>query len=655
MPLKLLDYGMPRPFGETVGGKRNLYWPVNAYRVTLPKVSEDGDGLNQFEHVILKIIDAIGPREAEALSRETCIPVDLVECVVLRLQDKAFIDEQNEIIKEKRDNWENKEEKPHVFVTTLLFRELATGKILPFYHRLDDNNPLKTKEGEKEFFEIRDDYVHKNRLLTPRDVISALRAMKKRSMAFGEETRLPAVQQITIAHEPEQYYLDCPIAIQKSDGEFRIADPFGNGFSLVLESAFIRLLGRYNSLSNWLMNWKQSLSNPRQDKEDTTPKEPYDNDTNWGRYPKLVFNLRLRRKTKHRSIEQIHATLEWAMFYVCAQRPFETVVRPLRLTNQAEHPRLLKVAAEKIGLNPPQDGFRPVWSGKLDDFLSDKAEMGTLLSIALLMAEKDAAHPLCSIASQHQDFIIRLFNIKRKRDAQGHGKGKAQKNEIELPEEVFMREIVTALLPTIRFSEAPVTAVDKDAVADSLLDARTSLQSEFGFGLFNRLGVNLQDRLINTECFWLSCKDGDETREYDAGKFAWDNYAALQLLFHKKINGVLPPDIRSSEFLDAAQKIATLSELGQLPERLCTVKLDAIRNTLQGKDETLGACVLAFLLVSDPDTLRSIAGVQPSFISDVADIIIRRGHGNEPLSLHKGDIGKLRKSAYSTIKTLLEV
>jgi hypothetical protein len=126
-------------------------------------------------------------------------------------------------------------------------------------------------------------------------------------------------------------------------------------------------------------------------------------------------------------------------------------------------------------------------------------------------------------------------------------------------------------------------------------------------------------------------------------------------LFHKKINGVLPPDIRSSEFLDAAQKIATLSELGQLPERLCTVKLDAIRNTLQGKDETLGACVLAFLLVSDPDTLRSIAGVQPSFISDVADIIIRRGHGNEPLSLHKGDIGKLRKSAYSTIKTLLEV
>ncbi len=650
MPLKLLDYGIPNPFGEIVGGKRNIAWPVNAYRVTLPKVSGDGDGLNPFERVILKIIDAGSAREAKALALETCIPVDLVQCVLLRLQDKAFIDEHNEIIKQKRDRWVNEKKNSSYFGTVLLYRELPTEKILPFLHWLDDDNPLKKKEGKEKFLhKIRWGETLKHSPPTPRDVIKTLRAMMKRSLAFGSETRMPAVQQITIAHEPELYYLDCPIAIQKSDGEFRIADPFGNGFSLILENAFSRLLEQDNNLSDWLMNWKQDISNPRQGRRVAIHKEPYDNDANQGRYPNLVSNLRLRPNTQHRSIGQIHAALEWALFYTCAQRPFDTAVNQLRLTNQSEHPNLLMEAAEKVGLHPPQYGFRLVRDGKLDDFLSGEAWMGTVLSIALLMAENDASHPLHRIAAQHQDFIIRIFDIEKKRNAQRHGQGKVQKNEIELPEEAFMREIVTALLPTIRFSGTPVAEVNKDKIADSLLDARTSIQSEFGFKLFNRFGTNLQDRLIYAERFWLSCKDGD-----DALYFAGEIYAALQMTFRQKLSRVLPPDIKDSEFFETAQKIASQSGLEQLPKCLLTVKPSAIRETMQGNDKTLGACVLVFLLVSGTDILGSIADAQPSFISDVADIIDRRGHGNEPLPLSRDDIGKLRKSTYSTIKTLLE-
>jgi hypothetical protein len=38
----------------------------------------------------------------------------------------------------------------------------------------------------------------------------------------------------------------------------------------------------------------------------------------------------------------------------------------------------------------------------------------------------------------------------------------------------------------------------------------------------------------------------------------------------------------------------------------------------------------------------------------MANLITRRGHGNEPLPLPKAEIAKLRKAALSTIKTLLE-
>ena len=58
--LKLLDYDKPNPFGGIIGKPRKLAWPVNAYRVTLPKVSGTDDGLNAFERVILKLLDAAG-------------------------------------------------------------------------------------------------------------------------------------------------------------------------------------------------------------------------------------------------------------------------------------------------------------------------------------------------------------------------------------------------------------------------------------------------------------------------------------------------------------------------------------------------------------------------------------------------------------------
>lgn len=650
MSVKLLDYGRLSPFGETLGTPRNLAWPVNVYRVTLPKMSEGSGGLNPFERVILKVIDAGGAWDAEALARETSIPVDLVQCVLLRLRDKAFISEHNEIVEQTRQDWGNEDENRLAFITALLFRELVDGKILPYLHVLNDDNPLKKKEGEERFFwNIRWNKANINRLPIPRDVISALRAVKKRSRAFGNDIPLPAAQQINIASDPEQYHLDCPIAIQKSDGEFRIADPFGNGFSLILEHAFSRLLEQDKSLSDWLMDWKNRLSNPTQGKQETLLKEPYDNEANWGRYRNLVSNMQLRRTTPHRSIEQIHAALEWALFYACARRSYAPAVNQLRLTNQSEHPDLLAAAAKEIGLDPPEYGFRPVWAGKLDGFVNGQAELGTVLSVSLLMAGKDDTHPLRRIATRYNDFIIRILDIKRKRDAQGHGQGKLKKAENELSEEAFMREIVTMLLPSIRFSDSPVAEADKDAVADAVFEARTSIQNEFGFGLFNRLGTNLQDRLVHAERFWLSCKDGD-----DALAFACDLYAALQSALRRSLSGVLPPDVKDSEFLIRAQENASQHGLGQLPECLRAVKQSAIRQTLQGADQTLGACTMTFLLVSSADTLCSVADIQPSFLSDVENINTRRGHGNQPLPLPKADIGRLRKSALSTIKTLQE-
>lgn len=656
MSLKLLDYGRPNPFGETIGKTRYLAWPVNVYRVTLPSASDDSDDLNPFERVILKLLDALGAMDARALSKETRIPLDLAKGILLRLRDRAFIDENGSVIEQKRDNSESEEEKALVFVTALLFREIATGKILPFLHLLDDTNLLRRKDSEGKIRKkIAPNDTHKNSPPAPRDVITALRAMKKRSAALGGDDKMPSVQQITIARLPESYYLECPIAIQKSDGEFRIADPFGNGFSLILESAFEQLLNPDEELSEWLYKWKQSLSNPRLPKpsdSDQRSKEPFENEVNRQRYPKLVANLRPSRNNQFRSLSKIYASLEWALFYVCIRSQFEDAISKLKFTGQPEHHALLENAAQSIGLELHEHNFRPIREGKLLDFYNGQAELGTVLAIAILQAQQDESHPLHRIASSHPNIISRLLGIKKKRDENAHGKGGAGTLETELSDDLLMRKIVHTLLPDISFADTLVAAEsDKDARADALLDARTSIQNEFSFKVFNRLGTSLQNRLIHSERFWLSCKGGYD----DARSFADDLYAAVQSAFEKRLAGKLPPDVSDSEFVSAAERKVFDAGLGDaLPECLSTVKTLAIRQTLQGAGQTVGACAIAFLLMSDGNTLRSIADSQPSFIDDIANVIARRGHGNEPLPLPTSDITKLRKASYSTIKTLME-
>lgn len=650
MSLMLLDYGNTKPFGETVGRERHLAWPVNAYRVTLPKPSEDGESLNPFERVILKLIDAGGSPDAEQLAADTCLPSDLTQCVLLRLRDKAYIDEHNQINDQQRKRWQHDQDVQREFATAILFRELATGRILPFLHVLGDDHPLKQREEERFVAVLRADSTHAKRLPEARDVISALRGMQRRSRSFGREMRLPSIQQVTVAVHPELCHLDCPIAIQKSDGEFRIGDPFGNGFSLVLESAFRQLLEQDTKWSEWLLDWRMSLSNPRQELPVARQREPFDNDANWGRYRNLISTLRIPEHEQYRSIDRIHAAIEWALFYCCAQREYTPAIHQLRLAALSEHPALLLKAAEEIALEVPPGGLYPVKAGKLDDFLSGKAELGTVLSLALVMAATDRLHPVRHIAAMHHDLILRLFKIKGERDDPQHGKGKVRLKAVESPEEPFMREVVSALLPTMHFSDSPVAKVDQSLVADSLMDARTSIQGEFGFALFNRLGINQQHRLINAERFWLTCTDGD-----DAIAFACDVYAALQNALRRPLAGSLPPDIKESDYSLRAQERADECGFGKLPDCLLTVKRSAIRETLQGNDQSLQSCVVALLLIADSAALEAIACTQPSFITDIAHVIDVRGHGNEPLPLPRDSTRKLRTAAYTTLKTLLEV
>jgi len=647
---RTLDYGDNDPFSGVIGRTRHLAWPVHAYRITIPATLSAGrDLLNPFERVILNVIDAVGRLDEAALAQETCLPVDLVRTVILRLRDKGLINEDNLVIDRNRRSWEE-EIREENYTSALAFRELVGGRLLPFVQILDGRNPLKTKLVDRRTL-LRRDYAS-SRLGPPsaKEVISIITQMKRRSEAYAQSTRTPAIKQIRVEREPEYYLLDCPIAVQAHDAEFRIADPFGTGFSRVLEDVFSLRLETDEKLQEWMTNWRRALSTPKaRDGEESRPREPFDTDEIRRRYPRLVRALIPSPGAQHRSVENIYASLEWALYYTCEMHDPQLAIRRLKQETGNNYSQWLSGIAEGLGFEVPRYGFRPVPNGKFDDYLDQKPEMDTVLGICLLQAEAHHEHPLRRIASASPDFIGRIRVLARDRGDRAHGKHVTVANGAQLESDPFMREIISALLPAIQF-DSNAKSTDAGSQADLLLDARTSLQDAFGYRSFNKLGLSAQASLLTAEQFWLVCKDGD-----DARAFISNLYSALQGVLREFLSGTAPVGAREGEYKEQAAVKADRAGLGRLPDELASVRPRRIRETLQGNDLSVGASVIALLLTAGQEVLKEIANSQPDFLAAIADILAKRGHANQPAPMQKADAGELRKSAISTVRTLLEL
>lgn len=646
---RLLDFGSPNPFAGIFGRPRTLAWPVDVYRVTIPAPSGRSDGLNPFERVVLGVLQAEPGMATEAVADTTCIPADLVRSVLFRLRDKGLLDGDNRPSREEHRSGAVREDEPR-YVTAMVFQEAVGGRLLPYVHLLDERSTLTQQERDaREIRVIRVDGVPR-RLPQPdsKSVLAALREAQNRSASRGKSLRVPLTAQIRVSPEPERHLLECPIAIQRSDAEYRIADPFGNGYSLALEDAFARLLDSDERLQEWMMQWRSSLaSTDRGTDPDSATREPYEDASIRQLYPRLVESLVPGRSLGVRSTEKIYASLEWALFYCVDGRSAQVAVEVLRQTPAADWPGTLAITAEKVGLASPKYGFRAVPLGRLKDFLEGKAEMATVSAIALLQAANDVTHPLRSVAEVHPDFLLQVQEIKEIRDARSHGDAAAAATG-ESRFDPFLRGCVSLLLPKVRFSDSPkprsVSSLD-----DSRLEARTALIGALGYKFVNQLGTSARDALLDAEQHWQSHVDDD-----DALPMINSLNASLQALVRVQLASTRGSGIPESEYLAAAAAKSQAAGLGDLPSALATVRSERIREAMQGNGSTLGACVVGYLLTTSPEQLESLAARQATLIQDIGDVLARRGHGNHAVPMTKSEAGRLRKATLNSIRTLLE-
>lgn len=645
----MLDFGV-EPSNETgMARPRTLAWPVMAYRITLPGTyGAVGDSLNPFEKVVLSFLKTGGFTSEERLAKETCIPEDFVKGVLLRLQDKGYIDDQMHPI-DSGYSATNKSDYP-TFRPAMLFRELVGGNVMPYI--LYDTQP-KVK------LETTGLYCRKMRYddqrfepITAKDVIEALKDQKRHERAYGEKTNIPKVNSITISATNEMYYLECPIGLRTVDGEFRISNPFGKGYSFVLEDVFMQQLDEDDKLLDWMESWRKSLAIESSPEAEKAAREPFETEENKQLYPRLIASLK-PNKDGIRSIEKIYSSLEWALFYSNERLGSRNVLNLLKLTSSSDSLDLQERAAIDLGLSLPSKGFSQIREINLESYEDGIPEMPTAFAIALLQAQADRSHPLRAYSKGNPDAAERLYSIKTERDIKSHGKGRGSTGEHCLRNESFMKEFVSALLPEIHFSEEDTAG---QTVSNVLIDARFRARNSLLFDVFGYKPFNTelkditQERLVDAEGFWMSFSEGD-----NALQFVGDLYAALQCELSSRIETAGFSAVSDDKLSELIRERSRALRIEPLPKALSTVRMNNIRKAMQGHPKTtLGGVAVAYLICNEQDKVERLLKKDKRFFEDVGMITSSRRHLNEPMYLSKDQIDKYRKLAYRAIRALIE-
>lgn len=668
------------PFGGTMGKPRDIGWPVIAYRVTMPMPGLHRDVENPIKKLVVKLLLAHWKPEQEIVKEEgenltvemtTGLPWDIVRCTLLRLQDEGIIDEYYELTNLGKSKFapdvDDKGQMDEKICTALVFREMIGGFVLPFVQELTNEKPLRkhVKSSNEMIKKLKDNGEFRNETITVQEVLGAYRRWRKVSKSDVEAMKFPSMRQIKIVGEPEFYYLKCPMAILSRDGDFAIADPFGYGISSLFESIMRKWLavrGKHDEeFETWLLEWNEKTVINVDAIDDKLIKEPFDNDHCQEQYPNLVKNLKKGKSRQFLSIAQIYASIEWAFFYYSIRFDAKRVLRILEFSSEKAFCKRMLWIARRNGLilnrnvsgRPERFEFKAITSKRREDYKNSVPELISVFLILLLQMDEGLCDSkIKSLIRSHKWILLDLLELKRNHDPEVHGKKneeiceKAREKETRL-----MQDIIRELLPDVPLAEDDQASAMRVALSDQRQAAMAKLLRFFTFSLWTDMDVNLKNYLISTERYrQFEFSDGGD----DVMPMIRDGYSALQALFRLSLKQGTFAKVDESQYKRTARERSKRFGI-VYPDGLDSVREQMIIATLEGNDQTLGACLIAFLLMMNDDVLADIAATTPDLLEQVVRVIFLRQHGNVIVPMKKEEVREFCKSVYEVTKVILEV
>ena len=702
-PPRVLD------FTRSLDGARassDLAWPCHAFRVSVPIRTKPR--LNIFEETVLRLLNNARVNALE-LQEFSGFDSHLVTLVYNRLLDLNLINEHDELTDEGKKYLKVEENREHKSEIRYVVRELVSGSLLPVL--LDSElryEELRAWDRVSATIQKRNGQVIPLRLVsntqadpsptpTTDDVWLAYRHHEELSRQFSalrkvtaRPPRLLGALMISVDPLPEYVFLRCRVVIPAVEDDYRIGDPFGFGYSDVLFRAFeaLRATGTHENIfiqklrdeSLTVKNYAPKANSKFKAEEDTVLRELGAAITG---YREIFENLRAAETDLSISISQPKNRDEEAQFGYYAMKTASTLTEAIETTlaciislftvptcealmsspdqSQLDNAELLERLAIRLGFRTKRIGLLlEVPPGRIRSMREDnQIDLQALLAVSLLGAEENPDHPMRRLARSFPDWLAFLNDLKRMRDAGLHGQTRnssiSRLQELRKGTYRSIQSLLPALDKRILVRQPVEIRSEIEVNHDERRRAISKLESIFGVKLIVQISRDTKELLIQIERSIESFGPGLDQQNV---RHPIVNLASVvQTIIHARHN-VYGSDGSALPSVNAASERAITAGLLRkdevLPASLSRVKPRRFHEALQGQNPTLGANVLALLMLSPLERLQRLSLTAPKFLDLAARLITLRGHGNKPVWMSVDEFLKFKSEIYLTCIAFME-
>lgn len=402
-------------------------------------------------------------------------------------------------------------------------------------------------------------------------------------------------------------------------------------------------------------------------------------------------------------LKALYDALEWTFRQVVFDNPVDHWADIFSSQSYKDNDRLLHKFVEKIGFTVHRSGnsLLQIKPGKIRAYLDGTVEMQPLLALAIAGASQDNQHPINNLALNDCNSLSFIAKLKRLRDIITHGEElnyteimqatswmcvKCKKvyhlideikkcpncnhEEMKVTTTVFddyrkrTHQIIISLYPSLKSTSGAAKtdiSVGMGDIDQLRLKARISLDSYYGLSVVQMMPRNLSDELTKIELFGEALSiESSKIPEYVNSLASVLQISLLFLLAEHKVE--IGDDIDLKVLALEKANIVKFSLIDEtFPQGLRTVKNNSVKQACGGSSSTLGANLLAFLILIPKETLVTISRNVPNLITLVARIIDLRGHANKSSEQilneldGENELLALKETVYDTVNTLMEI
>jgi len=708
--VKVLNY-LNRFYNINEASRRGILWPVAVFSIVLPVKKKKP--LNIFEETILLLINQ-NIKDLKRLSEEVCMDEEIIKFILNKLEELNLIDYEREVTENGKDiifQWETNE--PDLKSANVFF-DLIGQQLIPtvIYDKLEYERVVEKRGNGINFLDsrfkrnIRTSFGrilgtnHFNGIDPPisKDVNKIINIHRKLHFKYVHVSEkdiriIPDYYAeggaVRVNPNPNYYHVYCEVIFQKGSNDFIITDPFGYGFSSLLKKSYREYLIDNEYETNKMIEQQKEAIAKRLDKSKTNKKVKKLSMFSEGinDYPlvqKFLMSVEANwqnvKNKPRNSIEEdkqkmylgyvltnLYKSLELTLKYVVNENPVDQWLDLLINQNYIGNSDLISKMAKNMGFTVPE-GFSlfEVSAGKFKAVTEGTVELQPLLSLAILGASNDIMHPLNSIAIENMDWLNIINKLKKFRDAEQHGD--IHKNKIKVKEaEDFKYQIYetirtllskTALKVKVKGKEVDDEDIEtiNDQKRDKIL---IHLEEEFGFNEFSLLDKDIKELLIRIELFSIENKNSNEEK-VDCSNAITNLASLLQNVIFNNLKTVLSKNdmVNDQDTINVFQKRVkqyfSISK-DQFPKSLINVNQKRIKEAFNGLSSTLGAGIIALINIGNDNIVEKLGLIKPNLIEVVADLLDKRGHGNEPVLLGFKELKEIKNRVYTNLKQLQEI